>query len=432
MVVVKDSKYSLPKIFREVQKPLQTEEEKKIAFLSVLTIYPAFFPKAYYRSVDKIEKLNLYTAIFIPAASGKRLIQSVGKLAEATERQVQTRKRGFNAREFSTETGTHSKKGFLLPSNITASRLVEKIERNAGYPLLMIETEMDSLTNSTKGEHGRDISVVLRKAYENETIALSRRKNDEDIYIEEPWLSLLAGGTIDSFHSFFKGNRDGMMSRFLFYAPENVSRKSSGLAKDGKPLEVYYREMGEDLVDLYDQYFDASIEVVFKESQYLLKDDHEIRWEQEFSAKGHENFVSMIRRMGARVMKIAAIFTLARFVESAPDFRHEVKLECSDDDLNFSFEIADEYLMESYNVFVESDGITSKNARNTRSEDFFENLSTEFVTNEAVALGNENKICKRSVMDYLSGFVDSGRLVKVEHGRYKKRDTQDLSTTAMG
>lgn len=421
MEISEDSTYELPKLFKDVQKPLRTKEEREIALLSTLTIFPAFFPKAHFKSVDKLEKLNLYTAIFLPAASGKRLIESIGGLARPTERQCMSqRQRSYNAKTFASDKTSRNHKSFLVTTNITASRLAQKLERNGGNPLLMIETEMDSLTNSIRGEHGRDISVMLRKSYENEPISLSRKKDDEDIFIEEPWLGLLAGGTMDSFNGFFKRNSDGLMSRFLFYAPETVARKSSVLSESDKPLEVYYRELGENMISLYDEYFSKNIEVVFTEQQYRQKDEYEVRWEKEFSARGHENFVSMIRRMGARAMRIGAILSIARFVDGDPETGEHIKLNCGNADFDFGFELADKYLSESYRVFVESGGINVLRNGNKRGDRWYKGLPSEFSTREAEAIGFSHDIPSRTVKDYLRKLLDSGGLVKVKHGRYRK------------
>ena len=412
----------LPKFFREVLNPLQTEEQRDIALLASLAMFPAFFPKAHFKSVDKVEKLGLYVVIILPPASGKKLIDSLGGIVRPTEEQCQRRRKG---KSFKVSSPDNRKLSFMVPGNITASRFAQKLSYNNENPLLMIESELDTLTNSSTGEHGKQLSVILRQSYESELISLSRKTDDEDIYIPNPWVSLVFAGTIDSLSGFFKGNQDGLFSRFLVYAPNKpVQRRSSVVKSDQEPLDIYYRKLGENLLPLYDDFFSTDIEVCFSQDQYQLKDDSEIRWESEFSIASNQNFASVPRRSGARAMKIASTLTIARYIETKPDSSKAVKLQCTDDDLRVAIDIVDKLLDDSHRVFVELGGLEVVSKSNTKVKEWIAKLPGEFNTRQAVLIAGQEKIPERSTKKYLKDLHEAGVLEKVSHGYYRKALTR--------
>lgn len=428
MVANSDPQYKLPKLFEEILEPLKSEEQRQMALLTSLTFGGAMFSKAYFKTAYKTEKLNLYILFSLPAASGKGIVDILNKMMEPAadwakgEDGSNGEQDGFKAPE------VFSKSTLLMPTNITAPRMLQKLQENDWRPTVMVETELDTVVNSERSEHGRQLSVILRQAYHNEKISLSRKKDDEDIEIKEPWLAAVFAGTPNQLYGFFRGNADGKFSRFLVFAPIKRVQRQKSTPIDGQPsLERFYAEIGDKMKEIFIAYHAAGLEIIFPEDLHNKRFEFETRWDKDFKVKQDEDFISVVTRAGGKAMRIAGVLTAMRHVENNPYPEDNLKLVCTEEDMDFALNLVDQLMDDTHRVYNQLGAYAKPTLAKDKVYCWFNELPNSFETSKAVILGDKFKIRERTVKKYLSDLTQNNSLLKESHGKYRKVDSQNLA-----
>lgn len=205
----------------------------------------------------------------------------------------------------------------LIPANSSGSKFIIHLADNqdGDIPSILIESEIDTLTNAIGNEWG-NFSDVLRCAFQNETVGMSRRKNNEYIEVNSPKLTVALSGTMNQVKKLINNSEDGLFSRFLVY-----SLDTGILWSDVSPCQGY--------INLTD-FFDMQAEEYLQFYEYISKKPYEVRLTDEqwkvlnedfgnelsyIAAFGDPNLSGLIKRHGLMVFKVCMTLTGFRIYE---------------------------------------------------------------------------------------------------------------------
>ncbi len=411
-----------PDLLQQILEPLN-EDQKRMALLTSLAIVPGFFPKASYRDSSKHQWLNLFTLIIMPPASGKSVISSVAKIMEQTQRNLKMAKSKsvvFSSTDASAEVQAYFP-DLMVSSNITSSKLVEKLHRNNGHPLIMVETEVDTLINASRGENGKQLSAILRKAAEQETISQERRRNGEELEASKPWLSVVLSGTPNQLMGLFNDGGDGLLSRFILLRGSGTDKWVSSRPSDDRvePLEKYYERLGHKFYEIYSKFRNTDINVEFTSQQWDMLDETGKAWERFLVTDQDYNGRSIARRGCKQVLKIASILTILRNVDMI-DPNLNVVLTCDQTDFHSAVALMESHIDNSFEFYQELKQTQSRYRNAEPRLQLLARLPKSFKRMEAEALGRKMGIAARTMDRYLHQMVKDKQVKVVSHGQYAK------------
>ncbi len=420
----------LPKTLKDCINEFKTEEQRLIALSAITALAGSLMPDVQIRYADKIEYPFLYLLISMPPASGKGSLNLLHKLIEGinvkmrmeNEDAMMAYKREVKAIEDLKDKSIPLPKAprqplHLIPGNTTSSKLNEQLAENDGIiGSLILETETDGLTMMLSNKMGEANSVLFRKAFHHEFDSQLRKRKGEHLIISRPKLSIIVSGTPVHIKGLFKGNEDGLFSRFMI-----VSGNSPLEWMDVRPtkgevsLDEKFKGYGKNYTALFDHFKDRRLEVMFSEFQWdkinSIGEDYMLQAVEEAG----EYASSIGKRHAGMICRVAAIFTAIRHFES--DSTSET-LYCSGGDFESAIWLVDQSFNNSLAVFKTLKGKKSKGI--SKKEDFFKKLPDSFSLSEVDCLMSDLKVKRRTASRYILQLREEGRLECIGYPRYRK------------
>ena len=184
----------------------------------------------YYGEVPNRLGPQFYTAIVAGAAGGKGAVRQARELTSKVDAHIRERyehelerwKQGREAAEMAKEPFTEPRppeRSLMLPANTSAAffhrGLADRDER-----ALVIETEVDTLTNAMGQEWGQ-FDDTLRKAYHHEPVSYGR-KAEGTVALRGPHIACVLSGTPGQFTRLMGSTENGLYSRFATFAFDTV------------------------------------------------------------------------------------------------------------------------------------------------------------------------------------------------------------------
>ena len=234
--------------------------------LGTLNIVSGLLPSSYYGIYDRKQIFApLFNIVYGRFASSKGDLGAVRELAAPLKKEM--------AREFEKEMDEYkadlaaweaepkksrgpepkepARRSPFVSANSSASVVYRALEANDGWGI-MHETEADTLSNMLSSDYG-DYSDLLRRVFQNESIAMVRVTERIHIDIERPRMSVFLTCTGSQLPILLPTDNvsNGLASRFLFYQlpkPPLVFRDV--FAGSDKPITDIYKELGEQLMPL--------------------------------------------------------------------------------------------------------------------------------------------------------------------------------------
>ena len=329
---------------------------------------------------------------------------------------------------------------FTIPANSSAPAMYMDIASNDGNGIIF-ETEADTLALAL---HHGDFSDLLRKAFHGEPISLRRKTNQQQLFVERPYLSICLSGTPEQARTLIKSAENGLFSRFLFYritAEENYSEND--LFEDGRAIQLYFTQLGEKVRDLYLKLQSRSkgVEVIFpREYLEMLKaftDDFGTEYSNLFAkAYKTEKAVnaarSISRRMGVIVFRIAMIRTMLRYIDQ-DDIPSTVV--CNEDDFYDTLADSSVFMQHAHVAYDEMVNKSTADIAEDSDYEFDPNsadlltdkqrellslLPDSFSTQELLLLNRQLGINPRSLYRIMNALIDLGLIRRISYGHYKK------------
>lgn len=430
----------LPQMLSDVIRNFDTSHQKKMALASTVTVFGSLLPKVHFSYENGKHYPSLYTVIVMPPASGKG---STGKieivLREIIEEQhleikrlKAVYKREMRQYERAVREDPDVKPPvkpayplLKIPGNITSAKFIEQLSENNGDMFALIfETEIDGITNMMgSAQFGKDNSMILRKAYHNESVSIMRKSGDH-YDIGSPKLSIVLTGTPSQLSGLFHSIEDGLFSRFLI-----VNGDVPLLWKDVKPcdscvpIEEKLGQLSHDFYLFYRKMKELEVEFKMTDSQWSqINKFGEERLKASFEMGG-EYATSVAKRHALMIARIACILSMLRYYESNSTDGVWV---CEDRDFNTALSI----VSESYDCSIEIFNSLKKEkpkGDDSKLDELFDRMPTRFRTKELAPLMKSMKISERSMYRHLEELLKQGKLKSPTKGSYEKIEMAELA-----
>lgn len=420
----------LPKTLQECVTEFKTEEQRLIATYAVTALTGSLMPEVFVQYMDKIEHPCLMLLISMPPASGKGGLNLMYKLVEEvnskmrSENEEATRKYLRDVKEIeelkdkSIPLPIRPKQPLhLIPGNTTSSKLNEQLAENDGLiASLIMETETDGLSMMLSNKMGEANSILFRKAFHHEFESQLRKRKGEHIVISRPKLVIIVSGTPSHIKGLFKGNEDGLFSRFMIVTGNSPLVWQSVRPTPGKrSLDEVFTELGKNFKAIFDHFKDRKLEVQFQTYQWdkidSVGEDYLIHSVEEAG----EYASSVAKRHANMLCRIATILTAVRHFESKST--SEV-LYCNGADFETALWLVDQSFQNSLEVFKTLEGKKSKGS--SKKGAFFNAMPETFVLSEVANIYENLGVKKRSANRYVQQLIKEGLLECLSYAVYRK------------
>jgi hypothetical protein len=433
----------LPDLLRKGCGRFKEERERDVFLTGALGVLSGCLPNVSGIYDGNLFYPNLYVFVIAPAASGKGALKFSKMLGMGYHQQLLDGSRKAQEEykkallEFELASMQYKKgkiseppkepeeakfKTLFIPANSSSAMLVRHLRDNDESGTLF-ESEADTLGNVLKQDWG-GYSDLMRKAYHHEPISYSRKQNNEFVEIAEPKLSVALSGTPGQVTGLIPSSEDGLFSRFLFYAFEvgatwrDVSPKGRGL-----DFQSSFNELSNEVLGLVSFLTKHPMDFKLSDEQWGKLNEFYNGLVNETVSMAGKEALSMVRRSGLMMFRISMIFSAIRKYEEQNVSKSIV---CKEGDFEAAFSLVETYFQHAFFMF---DRLPKrvKNTfqfKNVRQQSLYDKLPMKFSKKEAIEIGADLKIPKRTVGRYLHLLMKSGYLVQAkcnELGMYEKR-----------
>jgi hypothetical protein len=420
---------TLPQLLKEGVDKFRIEEEKNLFLLSTLTVCSGLFTNMYGTYRQSKNYPNLFLLVEAPPASGKsamlysrKLIKKIhDKVMHASVKEKEEYERKVKALRKSDSDLPPPRPPFkvvLIPANSSGSKFISHLADNqyGDIPSILIESEIDTLTNAIGNEWG-NFSDVLRCAFQNETVGMSRRKDNEYIEIHSPKLAVALSGTMNQVKKLINNSEDGLFSRFLVYSLDTgIQWSDVSPCQDCINLTDFFDMQADEYRQCYEYISKKPYEVKLTDEQWkTLNEDfgNELSY---VAAFGDPNLSGVIKRHGLMVFKVCMTLTGFRIYEGK--IESDV-VECKQEDFETAMYLVKKSLGASKEMFQQLPGGGSKQS-NGKGSPLYRQLPDEFTYTDAIGLTESLGVADRTIERHLKQLVKEGLLIQPERGKYKK------------
>lgn len=414
----------LPSFLREGADLFTTNHEKHIFCFSALSACGGLLTRCSGIYYQRRVYPNLFFLLLASAASGKSSLSSVFDLLRPIHQDVMSK--SLNDRKLQLlkndrkekSTPQPCLKSVIIPGNITSSRLMQHLHANQDYvPSVIIETEMDTLTQANKSDFG-GFSDVLRRAWHNEKLSYSRKGNDELIEVDKPKLSLILSGTPKQVFKLIPSAEDGLFSRCAVYSFQQEAKWIDVSPKSGMPdIEAAMKGISENCMKFWDFFKDRDVDFTLEKNQWEILNSYFGTCLEDYASIGGDASLSVIKRSAVLCFKIAMVLTALR----SHEFSSQTStLSCSDTDFDIAMTLTKLSMNCSLSLLEKLPDGEKISHRQERREQFKNALPSKFTRNDAQDLATSMQLSTRSVDRWLQKWVNDGCLILESYGHYKK------------
>ena len=405
---------SLPAIIQPVMRLANSDSERDMLLMSLLTAAGSCMPNLYFRYglTGKRYYPSLQCFIVGSAACGKGIanlaLDFVRKVNEATPLVI---------------AGDSSYPGFY-----------RQLERQNGRGYIH-ESEGSVITDVWRSSV-TNYNTALRKAAEHEPITRNRA-NDSSV-IARPQLSVLLTGTFSQYKALVPSIENGYFSRLLTLIVQDQQAFSSRYVQPADGSNTIMTTASEQLFELCQAlYRSRPIEFSLTEEQRSRLGKHlETAYPTLLSLLG-ENFHSVVLRMAVQIERIAMILTAMR-MSSELKFREQYEernrilsgitdkaFSCKDEDYQIAEMIGNKLILHmamAYRMIkgTEEVAVPKIQALDQRKM-LLSLLPEEFESKKLVEEAKSQGLTERTAFRWTEEWQQNGSIIKIRHGVYKKR-----------
>lgn len=393
----------LPAVIQPIMALAQTDAEKDMLLLSLLTAAGSCMPNLYFRYglTGKKYYANLQCFIVGSAACGKGIanlaLELVSKVHEAQPLVI---------------AGDSSYPGFY--------RQLEK-QHGRGY---IHESEGSVITDVWRSSVA-NYNTALRKAAEHEPITRNRANNSSVIAC--PQLSVLLTGTFSQYKALVPSIENGYFSRLLTLIVNDQQAFNHQYVEPGKGSSVVMRVAAEQLYGLYEQlYFAKPVEFRLSDEQRARLGQHlETAYPMLMQLLG-QNFHSVVLRMAVQIERMAMVLSALRHAgEQLRIKNYELRMECLDSDYQTAELIGNKLMLHMAAAYKMINGVEEEAVPKVQVLDqrqvLLSLLPAEFESRQLIEEAKLQGIARRTVIYWNDEWQKTGIIVKVRHGLYRKR-----------
>jgi len=430
--VLPDNIFSeLPDYFKKLVGQFPIQRERDIFFLGLIALLSSCFPRIMGLYDQRRCRSNVFLFVSAPAASGKGVLSFVRKIGEEIHQSFLDKYKDEMA-EYEAIPDDEKKdrvkpelKKLFIPANNTSAKMIKTISINEVFGIIN-DTEADTITNANKGEHGH-FTEMLRKAFHHEAIEYERKTNSEYITINDPSLSMLISGTPRQVNYLIKGLENGLASRFIFYNYVSTSVFKNVFEK-GTDLDFIFRSASVELYNMCKPYFQDYLEDKKDELLFSFTEAQQENFHTFFSLKSEylehiygTDIRGSINRLGLIFFRIAMVLSVIRLI-SSPENTDLIKskFQCSDVDYKITTSIIEVLIHHTVSIFNQlKQSASTKKIENIKGL-YFEKLPDDFNRKTSMEIAGLMQIKEKTAENYLTHFIKTGIMERVEHNHYKK------------
>ena len=423
----------LPDFLKAVVAKANSPQDADMLILGTITVISACMPNVYGLYDDREVYPNLFLFVTALASAGKgrlslcrQIVQPIHEqLAKLYEAEMEIYESQLAEHAVNHSSGQPPQKPprrvLFIPANSSSTKFYKTLKDN-GEIGIMFETEGDTLVNAFKSDYG-NYSDGFRKAFHHETITYSRVKDDEYAEIKKPRLSALLSGTPRQIQSLIPDAENGLFSRFIFYCLNvDLSWRDVFAHVDEKPLDDYFRKLGENYFILY-QALSEQEPMMFGITPEQRKQFHDLFQEIQNSYVkflGYD-FLASVRRLGLITYRIAMILSVLRIMEmgsvSNPFF-------CENEDFDTAVTITRVLIQHTSRVFQDfpKDAALNPASQSTLiRQRFFDALPAQFDRSTYISVAQRVGMPPKTAEKAIARFKKDGLLIHETQNRYSKR-----------
>jgi len=349
-------------VYKRLPDPLKKltnefeDREKDIVLLSSMGVLSNCLPNVY--GIYDRNKVypHLYVVIIAPPASGKGVMSYSRELIEKINDKVfRDSKKAHSDCEQSKLFSAPENKNVecpkiqtkILPANISSAEMYYYLGTSS-HGLIMIESEADTMSNMFKNDWG-SYSDVLRKAFHNETISISRKIGKIFESIPEPKLAMVISGTPNQLLPLIQSKENGLFSRLLIYSFDEIAEFRNVFAKESKNVKGVFKSVADEIYALYGKLAGVSpLEFTLTETQEKFFHSRFSFIREDIMERHTLSFVSSLHRHGLIMFKICMILSILRNMDNLDA---EKPLICSNEDFVVALSITQTALRHSQHTF---------------------------------------------------------------------------------
>lgn len=386
------------------------DRERDIVLLSVLTSISSVLPNiiTYYGKQYYWSNLNLFVSA--PPASGKGVMSHALDAISSIDEYISSQA-----------------KELIIPGNSSHASMIDLLNKSE-HGCLIHETEADSLSNVLTKEWG-GFSDTLRKVFHHETIQVARKTDKVYIKCREPRLSICISGTEDQLAPFLKSIDNGLFSRMMYYHFDEVALWENQLTDKEEQIDIF-----KESIQNLDTYTLELYKILEKEKYVLKLTEQQKQKLNNILSKCHDfmleynvGLLSVVKRLGIMICRLAIVLECLENLPVTTDNRETGHINIIYPSQN-SFTIALKIIpCLLNNAVIVSELMMDKFTLPNRLEEFLKKLPHNFTTAEIKArtsFGSHSTIDKNIRL-----LLEQGKLVKVEHGKYKNPSVSSFDDT---
>ncbi len=394
---------ALPAIIQPVMALAQTDAEKDMLLLALLTAAGSCMPNLYFRYglTGKKYYANLQCFIVGSAACGKGIanlaLELVSKVHEAQPLVI---------------AGDSSYPGFY--------RQLEK-QNGRGY---IHESEGSVITDVWRSSVA-NYNTALRKAAEHEPITRNRANNSSVIAC--PQLSVLLTGTFSQYKALVPSIENGYFSRLLTLIVNDQQAFNHQYVEPGSGSNGVMRVAAEQLYGLYEQlYFAKPVEFRLSDEQRARLGQHlETAYPMLMQLLG-QNFHSVVLRMAVQIERMAMILSALRHAgEQLRIKNYELRMECSDTNYATAEMIGNKLMLHMAAAYKMIKGVEEESVPKVQVLDqrqvLLSLLPAEYTVQNLVTEAKSQGLSYRTATRWNEEWQGKGLVQKIRHGVYRKQ-----------
>ena len=382
---------SLPAMIRPLMNLAQSDAEKDMLLMSLITAAGSAMPNLYckYGIAAKRYYPNLQLFIVGSAACGKGIANLALELVKPI----------------------HEKTPLIIPGDATYPAFYQTLAKQNGRGYIH-ESEGSVITDIWRSSTA-NYNTALRKAAEHETISRARCK--EHSTIENPQLSMVLTGTFSQYHALVPSIENGYFSRLLTLIVDDVRPFSERYVQPAESSQEVITTAAEQLYHLYEKLlFSKPREFCLTPEQRERLGLHLKNAYSTLIRMLGEDFHSVVLRMAVHIERIAMILSAMRG-------NYEV---CSDEDYQIAELIGNKLILhmaQAYQMIKGTQKIVTPTIKPLDQKQILLSLlPEEFESKTLVSEAQSQGVSRATVLRWNDEWQAHGLIQKIKYGLYKK------------
>lgn len=436
---------NLPNFLKRPTALFKERREKDVFLMGLLGVVSSAIPKVQGLYDNKLLGANIFVVVSAPASAGKgtlhwarRVTKNISQVVKenyviALEEFEKTMTEYEDAKENGEEVAKPIKplkQKFIIAGNVSSAAMMVCIQANKYFGLIF-ETEADTLTNTLSNNDWGNWTDILRKCFQHEPVSILRKKDNEDVEIEKPHLSMVLSGTPSQITRLVSQIENGFFSRLLYYDFPNKAIWKNVFEKAETNFEEFFDTYAIKIERLLAPYFfgkaDDNSDIVnfeFTENQVVLFNEWFSDKQTHLTHIYGDDIIASVRRLAISFFRIAMILSVMRHIdkhnEDISTYSKVEKIICIDTDYNNAELIINTLLFHTIKIFNQVKGVNKNKFNKGKRALLLDSLPDEFNRSQAMDIASYIGIKEKTAEGYITSYIERNSVSRIEHNSYKK------------